>query len=361
MSFPDRRIVALLLPILVATLLTGGTGGLHGQELMRLDGRLVESGTTFGLASGWVQVQGGTRVAAGVDGGFRVDGLAPGSYVLTAGAYGYGTRRIELSLRADTTLLIELEPAPVPLDSLRVEGQTVRLRGEVLEGGTERRLMDVEVDVEGQEPIWTDAAGRFGMDIAAGPPVRVTVRHFGYLPVRTVISTFTDTMMMVELESDRAVQRMIEVQVRRLEQRARPLVSTTMPAIDRGFIRSRGHATAMDLVVERYGPQLSKIECLVIDEEQQVTFRDVARAGGGRSIGWGGRGDPGPVLEPLTHMLAPEIERMEVLEFGHLPKRWMLRVYTRDFIREMVARTGRVKLTAPRIIPGAGDSHTLCT
>lgn len=322
------------------------------QAQVRIEGRIVEAGTDAGLAGATVRLDGGPTIAANIQGRFRLSQVAPGQHILTAWAYGYATRDVTLQVRADTSLVIELQPSPLPLPPLVVEGRTVTVRGEVFERSTDRRLMNVEVQVDSREETRTDVFGRFEIgEVAAGPPFRMSVRGFGFLPVEAIVSAFQDTALVFELEPDSVAQRMIDVQVRRLEERAEPLRQLVMPVLDRDFLLKRGTATALDLIRERYGNRLERIDCLLIDDVQHTIPRSESILATNRRPWW-------ERLQELSHYLAPEIERIEVLEVGAVPPGQMLRVYTRAFIREMV--DGKVELEEPLYVRMAGPGGPYC-
>lgn len=287
-----------------------------GQSAARLSGRVVERGGRTGIAGAEIRI-GSRQVLSAVDGRFVVDDLPLGSHTVKVSAYGYSPREISLRLVADTSIVVELDPAPVALDPLIVEGRTITIRGEVYERGDDRGLLDVEVRIEPDHEMYTNAAGRFELeDIPAGQQLRFSVRAFGYLPIASVLSAFEDTTLVIHLEVDPLVQRMIQRQVDRIEERAHPFITTVMPVMDREYLLRNQNATALDLIRRRYGMFLGRIACILIDDRQSYNG-----------------------LAELAHFLPEELERIEVLKRGK-----MLRIYTRDYIRRRLGEEGELPM-----------------
>ena len=287
-----------------------------GQPAARLVGRVVESGSETGLAGATVEV-GARRILSDFDGRFSLADLPVGLLSVSVTAYGYAARRVDVRLMADTSIVVELDPAPVSLDPLRVEAGSITVRGEVLERGTDRALLDVEIRAEPDHEAYTNVAGRFKLeDIPAGPPVRFSVRGFGYLPVESVLSAFEDTTVVIFLEVDPVVQRMIDQQVGRLEDRARPFATAVMPAMDREHLLKFRNYTALDLIRFEYGQFTGRINCILIDDRQSYNGMD-----------------------ELAHFMPAELQRIEVLERGK-----MLRIYTRDYVRDKLGEGGKLPM-----------------
>jgi hypothetical protein len=151
--------------------------------------------------------------------------------------------------------VIELDPSPIRLDPVLVEGRTLTVRGAIYERGGDLPLIDVEVRIEPHHESLTNSNGRFRIDdVPAGPPLRLSVRGFGYLPVESIVAAFEDTTLVIHLEPDPLVQRMIQHQVERLEKRARPFFTAAMPPMDRDYLLRNRNATALDLIRHRNPP-----------------------------------------------------------------------------------------------------------
>jgi hypothetical protein len=131
-----------------------------------------------------------------------------------------------------------------------------------------------------------------------------------------VLSAFEDSTLIVHLEVDPVVQRMIQEQVDRVEARAHPFLTAVMPPMDREYLLRNRNGTAFDLIRHRYGHFVRRIRCILIDDRQRYN---------------------GPA--ELAHFLPEELERIEVLERGR-----MLRIYTRDYIRDRLGERGKLPM-----------------
>ena len=303
-------------PVLAVLLVAAGAAPSLAQSTATLAGRVVERGSDAGLAGATIEV-GSRRVVTNIDGRFAILSLPLGSHLVTVSTYGYSSQELRLQLAADTSVVVELDPEPVSLDPLLVEGRTITIRGEIYERGDDRGLLDVEVRVEPDHEAYTNTRGRFELDdIPAGPPLRFSIRGFGYLPIESVLSAFEDTTLVIHLEVDSLAQRLIQQQVSRVEDRAHPFLAAVMPAMDREYLLRNRNATALDLIQHRYGVFVDRVTCILIDDRQSYNG-----------------------LAELAHFLPEELERIEVLERGK-----MLRIYTRDYIRDRLGQVGKLPM-----------------
>lgn len=134
--------VALWLCV-ATTVAAQGRGGIAG--------RLVDRTSRQPLAGASVSVMGTPRtMRSNADGRFSVE-LAPGVYVLQARALGYaaGSWVVQLADQETLSVVIELEPAPVTLAGVTVEGQRPEQRG--LAGFEQRRQRGRGVYVSEQD------------------------------------------------------------------------------------------------------------------------------------------------------------------------------------------------------------------
>jgi hypothetical protein len=287
------------------------------QTQVIVQGRVLERGATTPVAGAVVELDGHPATTTSSAGAFRIEGVTPGGHSLRVEALGYAFVDFFLVIRQDTSLTVELDVAPVALDTLAVAAREVDLRGHVKERGSDLSLVRTEVLTNLNRETRTNSGGRFRLrDVPAGVPVLIQIRAFGYYPLDSTIVAEQDTSLVFELAVDTLAQRMIDVEVARLEQRARPFRTAIMPAITRDqLLRSRG--TVLDLLQTRYSINLDRVRCIVIDERQKYNG-----------------------LAEFAVILPEEVERIEVLERGA-----MLRVYTRDFIRTMLG--GGIRLRRP--------------
>ncbi len=305
-----RALLLLHVLLLAAALAPAPTSA----QSITLRGRVVERGG--GPVEDAEIVFGGRRTLSGDDGRFSIAGLEPGSGTLSVRAPGYAPRDVAVELRRDTSLLVELEPVPFELDTLRAEARRVTLKGKVSGSDTGEGLIDAEVWVEGKR-TYTNVAGGFRVRrFPAGVPIRVEVRALEYLPEVRELEVSGDTSVAFVLEPDRVARRMMRQQVRRLADRAHPYGSVSKPALDRDVLSRFGNRTVLRLVQERWGAHY-RPRCVIIDDVPSEN----------------------PVDE-LDLYMAYEMERVEALFGGG-----MLRIYSREYVARMTA--GDVKLRRP--------------
>jgi len=291
------------------------------QSRFVVEGRVVEASSSNPIASANVELDGHPVTTTNPEGVFRFENVAPGGWNLRITALGWNSRDVFLVVRRDTMVNIPLSPAPLLLDTLAVRGRTVDIRGQARDRHADRGLFRAEVVTNVNRSTRTNTVGRFRLrDMPAGLSVVIGIRAFGYLPLDQVVIAENDTTVILELEVDSLVDRMIDVEVGRLRQRARPFFTAVMPAITREDLIREGNGTALDVMRSHWGPFLGRISCILIDDQQRYNG-----------------------LDELGLYLPEELERIEVLERGR-----MLRVYTRDFIQRMLG--GGMKLRRPVFI-----------
>ena len=314
----EFRVVLLTLAVVAASNTVA-----MAQTQVVVQGRIVERGTSTPVGNASVELDGYPITATSATGEFRFDRVTPGGYSIRVEGLGYTPADFFLVIRQDTTLSIELNVAPVALDTLAVEAREIDLRGHVKERGSNLSLARTEVLTNLDKETRTNIAGRFRLrDLPASFPILVQVRAFGYLPLDSTIVTDQDTSLTFELEIDSLAQRMIDAEVERLEKRSRPFRTAIMPVIDRGDLM-RNNGTVLDIVESRYSIHLRRVRCILIDDRQ--TYNG---------------------LRELALILPEDLERIEVLERGA-----MLRIYTREFIKRMLG--GGTELARPLYIPEA--------
>jgi hypothetical protein len=114
--------------------------GAQAQGTAGLSGQLLDRATRLPLAGAAVSVL-GARIALRADsaGQFGQTDLTPGTYVVQVRALGYESRSHVITLVAGQTLtiVVELDPLPITLPGVTVEGERWEQRG--LPGFEERR------------------------------------------------------------------------------------------------------------------------------------------------------------------------------------------------------------------------------
>jgi hypothetical protein len=304
------------LPALALIVVSNGSASAQTQVVVQ--GRVVERGTATPVVNASVELDGYPGTSTSSDGTFRFESVALGGYSLRVGALGYSPVDEFVVIGSDTTLVVELDIAPLDLDTLDVDARRFELRGEVRERGSDQRLAGADVITNVNRETRTSVTGRFRLrDMPAGFPFLLRVRAFGYMPLDSAMIADEDTSVTLDLEVDSLVQRMIDVEVARLEERARPFRTAVMPAIDREELLRRRNRTVLDVVEFQYGIHLRRVQCIMIDDEQRFNG-----------------------LEELATIFPGELERIEVLERGA-----MLRIYTREFMKKMLG--GGMHLAKP--------------
>ena len=293
-----------------------------------VQGRVFEAGGTSGIQNVVVELEGHGAVLTSADGSFRFERVEPGGYTLRIVAFGYGSESRFLAVDEDTTVAVPLEVAPLQLDPLAVELRAIEIEGRVRDSDRDVLLLNADVLTNQGRATRTDSHGRFRLEqILEDIPLRVRIQKFGYLPVDTILLPEEDESYLFALEPDPLVERMIDVQVLRIEERAAGRRAVMMRPMNRErLLRYAGHSTLRDVLESEYRNYLSRIKCVLVDEKLLPPSID------------------GPVLGT---MLPEELERIEFLFRGA-----MLRIYTRDFIQDMIARD--IELRRPSYIQVLG-------
>ncbi len=316
----NRLIVTLALAMIAPT-------GALAQAGVVVQGRVVEVGGTLGVELARVELEGHGTSLTSDDGYFRFSAVTPGNYTLNVSAFGYASASQSVLVERDTMLNVALEISPFQLDSILVNARRIDVEGQVWDRNAERDfvVVDAEVLTDQVPGTLTDAHGRFELEgVIEGAPLRVAVRAFGYLPVDTIVEADEDEDYVFELEVDSVAQRIIGVQVERLEERAAGYRAIMRPMNRERLLRYAGTFTLLDVVESQYRSYLDRIWCVLIDEVQISNF--------------------GQVLAILTGLLPEEVERIEFIANQPDPPNtpplpvFMMRVYTRGFIQEMIAR-----------------------
>lgn len=265
-----------------------------------------------------------------LDGAFHFTEVPAGLHAMVVEAYGYRPRTLSLDLRSDTTLRVELEPAPIELDTLAVEVENVIVRGTVRDAETNRTILIAQVLVYPGGRTVGAVSGRFTLEnVPARRPITLVVEAMEHLPARLSLVPEGDTTLTIPLEVDSVSIRMVQQQVERLEVRAKA-VPTSLTALNREDLERHVHWNVLDAI-------------------RQVAPRSVPREN--KDI-WGRRGcfflDESKVTLDVFQGLQPEqIERIEI--YG----RYMIRVYTRRYVHRLM-REG--PLTNPSYITGLGPA-----
>lgn len=276
------------------------TGAATAQQRAVVQGRVVEFGTRNGIPAD-ITVPRVGRVVAGGNGEFRLPDVPVGLHVVTVTALGYQTREVQLDVKGDTAVFIELEVAPVRVDSIVVRSRTITVRGHVFELATGKPVIDAEATI-GARMDRTNFAGNFKVTrVPGGAPVTVEVGAVALFPAQLIITADRDTTIRVGLRPDSVGQAMLDAAVKKIEERSRA-VQMTRDQWDREELM-RFPRTIEQLLLQRYGRRVVPT-CLFVN--------DINMTIGGAEL--------------LASYITDELERVEVFGRGS-----MVRLYTRRF------------------------------
>lgn len=302
---------------------------LAGQEPATVSGRVVERGGRTGILGVSVELSGRTPALTGPDGNFLFRAVEPGRYQLSITALGYAPEISDIRILGDTALVIELDRAPIRLDSMVVRGRDVTVKGEVRDKARDMGLLDVEVYASNGFADRTDGIGRFRIkDVPANVPLAIRVEEFGYLPLTATIAPDNDTTLHFELEPDPIVAKMIDQQIVRIADRAADRRYKYVPTIDRDELMKSRNGMIWDVIKRFYR---RPVGCIAIDERTYSPF----------------------ILDNLLRtMRTDEVEQIDALWYAPDKSSLMLRIYTRDFVRRMIG-SGDILVPLDELVDGA--------
>lgn len=329
-----QGILRILLPC-IAVLAMGVSIG-HGQQYT-LRGEVIDASTGTAVANVTVILEGRSSILTGADGSFRLDGISRGRYTLTISRIGYETTELALPVFADTTVRVELQPAPIPLTPLDVRPVYGSIVGVVREASSGIRLIDADVFTSGGHRAQTNVAGRFALRrVPLGVPLEIDIEFLGYLPARIAFTPERDTTIVVELADDSVALRMIAAQVQRLDDRSAGRRYNVLPVLDRRDLlnESESGGSLADVLRKRLGSALyGRIACVVVDDS--------------------------PIRRVQYETMLPDrVERVEILDVPGMRRQFMVRVYTRAFLRDMIR--GQARLTPRNQVLRLNVSADLC-
>ena len=305
-----------LLGVAVAVVLWPGP--LLGQHGFTLEGRVVEENSTAGISGATLDLEGWstTSVRTGTDGRFRFEGVEPGGYTIRVLNRGYRPRSQYVFVDEDVALILPLGRAPRVAERDRAgprRRSAVALRGVVREGEWGLPLPDVDVLTDLGRGTTTGVRGGFLLGGVPGHhPLLVSVRAFGYMPLDTLLRSGGVAFHDLKLIPDPGVQRRIRREMENLELRS-ARAPGRIGGLNREVLLASGAPTVAGALGTHYGTLSSRISCVVLDEG---------------------------VSKGPTHLLklSPgKIQRVELLAHSREPEGVVARVYTRRFIRDLVA------------------------
>ncbi len=291
----------VLFPIALSAIATN----VSRAQNVTVQGRVIERGATTRIAGVNVELAGVGNTLTDRNGLFVFPRVPIGPHTLTLRALGYESRQLTLSFSSDTTLTVELDVAPVRVDSIVVKTETYTLRGTV-DDQKERPILDADVMV-GARRATTNLAGSFKIKgLPASVPSRLLVEAVGFLPVQLEIAAQRDTTVRFRLVEDPIGQRMLAVQIDRLVKRSAATPYSRMQ-IDRERLARSAAATLHDYLAQMH---VRMPQCLFIDDVEKPFPADM-----------------------LKTYLPDEFERIEVIDKGT-----MVRLYTRRYVARLQSK-----------------------
>jgi hypothetical protein len=269
------------------------------------------------------------------DGSFTLRAMSRGPHVIRVRALGYQDLEITLSITRDTTLFLALRRAPIELGGVGVVLEKIDFDGVVRDPRTNSWLADAEVTSDQGHQEWTNLFGRFDLDdVFDGPPLRMVVRAFRYLPLDTTFIPNDRKRLTFDLAVDPVVARMIGAYVERLDVRGGKRVLRYRPPLDRDELaRLRANTTLREVLEQRFPPFVVRsIGCLFVDEFEYRFGKD----------------DDDYRRSVYEGTYVNDVERIELFEFPGEGRLIMVRVYTADFFRTHVSRAH--ELATPSMI-----------
>lgn len=305
----------------LAAVLTAQPHMAAGQTGWAVAGRVVDSETGGGLPNALVTLEGRGAVLSADGGIFRFERVPRGEYRLRAEVLGYEDFTVVLDVSHDTTLVVSLDLLPIALEGIEVELGTLDFDGRVRDPRTDSYVFDADVRSDQGHQESSSLSGRFDLDdVYDGPPLRLVIRAFRYLPLDTTFVPDDEDRYPFDLAPDPVMGRMIDAYVARLDDRAARRIYRYQPALNREDLAAfAGNATLRMVMETKYPPHIvRRIGCFILDEREYRFSSEAERI----SV-WEGT-------------FANEIERIELFEFPGYARLFMARVYTRWFFQRQV-------------------------
>ncbi len=305
----------LLLSCAAALLCSAGPAVLHAQYTV--SGVVTDaSSPRTSIAGATVRMNGQPPYTTDREGGFVFNRIAPARYTLSVDVVGYRARTIDVDVRSDTALRIELEPAPVTLDSLVVRGGFVTIRGTLRDAATREPLMDAQVFMyPGSRRIGAINGSFTIRNVPRGDSVSILAEAMERLPGSVTFTAGRDTSINIDLKIDPIAQRMIAQQVVRLDRRANsiPYAKRGMGRQDferqpSGTIAEFLRRTLSPSAVSTTAPYLPISPCIFLDDQRIEA-------------------------DELLGQVPDMIERVEI--YGGTRAR-MIRVYTKRYVSTLM-------------------------
>jgi len=284
-------------------------------------GRVIDAESGAGLQNAVVTLDGHDSMLSSRGGGFRFVRVRSGDHPFRVAAVGYKELVTTIEVNRDTLVVVPLEIQPIELEGLSVVLGKLDFDGRVRDPRTNSHVFDADVRSGQGHRESTDLFGRFELDdVFKGPPLRLVIRAFRYMPLDTTFIPDDEERHPFDLVPDPVMTRLIDTYVARLDDRAGERIYKHQPALNRDDLAEFPANTPLLVLMEREYPRhvVGRIGCLILDE---------------REYRFGSQGERISVLEGT---FANELERIEILEFPGYRRLFMARVYTRSFFERRV-------------------------
>jgi hypothetical protein len=293
-----------------------------------VEGRVLDASAGTVVRNAIVDLADRGSTLTDVGGYFRFEDVPAGAYTLRVDAFGFAVETRALDVVADTTLVVSVRYQALVLDTVVVESRLIDISGRVFDPVRDMAVVDAEVFTNQVEGVITGPHGRFEVDgVRADVPLRVVVQALGYVTLDTVFVPDADRRYQLDLRSDPRVEALIEVQSLRLHDRDSPTGTAMLRPMGRErALAYAGNHTVATMLEWEYGRRIGRVACTLVNEVQWV-------------FDW----------QPYTlnQILPEDIQRIEFLFEGK-----MMRIYTREFMREMISR--QVELRTPVYVERLG-------
>lgn len=306
-------------------LLTAYAGEGAAQARWTITGRVIDSASGEGLPNALVMIEGYGTTLSSTAGAFRLTQIPAASHGLRVEALGYDSFTTTVQVTRDTTVVVPLDVLPIELDGLDVELRTLDFDGRVRDPRTDSWVPDAEIRTDQGHEESSNLFGRFDLDdVYDGPPLRMVIRGFGYLPLDTTFIPDDAQRYSFALAPDPVMTAMIQRYVGRLSDRAEERIYEHQPALDLKDLAHFAPNTSLRRLMEAKYPLhvLRRIGCFIIDE-REYRFGSLEER-----------------INVLEGTFANDLARLELLEFPGEARMFMVRVYTRRYFQRQVG-TGK--------------------
>jgi hypothetical protein len=265
MMMRARYIVILLLTFLSVP---------ASAQMVRVTGVVRSRDDTTGIPGATIRFSGAPDVQTDRQGRFLTV-MRRGRYSLSVQALGYRSFDHELYIRRDTSLTILLTEAPITLPSVSGTPGEINAQLRFIDRVTGLELMQAQATRLPDGSLQGAVSGSLTLrGLTAGDTVTVAAEAAEHLPIAIQFVPMRDTVIDIPMEVDSVALRMIDAQVKRLDNRANA-VPYARHTLDRDGIARWRLPTLWGLIRSQLSPKLFEPDppfppavemCLVLDE-----------------------------------------------------------------------------------------------